>query len=86
MEEEDFWLLYDGWVSGVEYEESLIRMHAAVVISACSMSKNPPSIDKLWPKKKKSKVGAKQTETLRRLKEAEAFKKVRDESSTKGRG
>jgi hypothetical protein len=84
MEHDDFYCMLDGWVEEKKYQESLIRVHAAIIISQCSMAKKPVSIDKLWPiKKDKSPVDDKARATLLKLKEEETTKKIREIEATK---
>jgi hypothetical protein len=89
---DDFWLKFDGWIEGLAYEESLLRYHAGVIISQCSMAKRPKSIRELWPDRKKKKKGVddKIRKQLEKFREVEATKKALEKlnngATGKGRG
>jgi hypothetical protein len=84
MEHDDFYLMLEGWVEEKEYQESLIRLHAAIIISQCSTGKKPASIDKLWPRdKKRSGVSERNRKILEQKKIEDTTEKIREIEATK---
>lgn len=76
MEQNDFWLALRGWENQLKYEEEILRHHAAVIISRCSMSDKPINMDKLWPMRGRGprQISPRILEKLRKLKEADGIK------------